>query len=74
MKKMLSAVIAAAMILSMFVICPAEALQESDLPFENAAPTHIAATWLEGNDSPTTMSLTFTIDNSIAAFYTAKEQ
>ena len=74
MKKMLSTVIAAAMILSMFVICPAEALQESDLPFENAAPTHIAATWLEGNDSPTTMSLTFTIDNSIAAFYTAKEQ
>ncbi len=74
MKRILSAVITAAMILTMLVICPAEALEESDLPFDNAAPTHIAATWLEGNDSPTTMALSFTIDNSIAAFYTAKEQ
>ena len=74
MKKLLSAVILFALILSSLIICPAEALTESDLPFENAAPTHIAATWLEGNDSPTTMSLSFTIDNSMTSFYTAQAE
>ena len=74
MKKIFSALIMISLILPLIVICPAEALQESDLPFDNAAPTHIAATWLEGHDSPTTMSLTFTIDDSIAEFYMAREE
>ena len=53
------------MILTMLVICPAEALEESDLPFDNAAPTHMAVNWMEGNDSPTYMALSLSIDRSV---------
>ncbi|MBO4478624.1 MAG: hypothetical protein J5757_09930 [Lachnospiraceae bacterium] len=42
---------------------------DKDLPYEIAAPQNVAVIWIEGNDSPTTMSFSYSIPNDMAKFY-----
>ncbi|MBP5269804.1 MAG: hypothetical protein ILO42_02470 [Clostridia bacterium] len=69
MKRFISAVLALAIFLSLAAFF---ASADAQKPFEFKAPTNIAAS-LAGTDSPTTVQLAITLDNSIAEFYSKKE-
>ncbi|MBR5948305.1 MAG: hypothetical protein IKZ82_06600 [Clostridia bacterium] len=71
MKKLLSA------LLIMLLILPcvtAFASSADALPFDLNAPANVAAQWLGGNDSPTTVSFSYSLDNSITDFFKRLEQ
>ena len=72
MKKIFAAILAAILLVS----CPlALAAQKSDgLPFELVPPQNVYATWLEGNDSPTTVALSYSLDNGITSFFSELEK
>ena len=46
---------------------------EGDLPFELVAPAYVTAAWLDGNDSPTTTKLTYSLSNDMTTFFKNKE-
>ena len=77
MKKFIK-IIAAALVCIMILSCMSVFAEPADdtpaLPFTLAAPTKTATVWLEGRDSPTTMSYTYTIDNSIAEFFKKRDK
>ena len=47
---------------------------KATLPFNLKAPTNISATWLEENDSPTTMSLSISLDNEIPEYFSKQDE
>ncbi len=64
-------------LLAFLIICstftvPASA--KTTMPFSIKAPANISVTWLEGNDSPTTMSLSFSLDNEITTFFSKQDE
>lgn len=71
MKKLLSLALACVLILSVF---PMLVSAEGELPFTLKAPGNVAAAWLEGHDSPTTMRFVYNLDNEIAAFFQTYEE
>lgn len=72
MKKLLSLFIVSIMLLSCFSLF---ATADIGLPFDTAAaPTNVAVVWLEGNDSPTTMSFSYSLPNEMASFYNNFEE
>ena len=71
MKKALSLTLICAILMAALTAFVSAA--DSASPFDLKAPTNVSAVWLEENDSPTTINLSYTIDNSITAFYSAKD-
>ena len=65
-KKILSAAIACILLLSCITIASAE---ESGLPFELTAPAYVTAVWAEGDDSPTTTIITYSLSNEMTTFF-----
>lgn len=45
------------------------AFAAGELPFELAAPGNVSVVWLEGNDSPTTMQVAYTLTNEMTVFF-----
>ena len=45
----------------------------SDLPFELVAPAYVTASWLGGNDSPTTSKITYSLSNEMTSFFSQLE-
>ena len=72
MKKTIAFIITAVMLLAFFAF-PAAA-DSSELPFDLAAPANVSVKWFEGNDSPTTMSFAYSLDNSITSFFSQIER
>ena len=72
MKKFLSIMIILALMLSVFSLTTFAA--DPALPFELTAPGNVTAVWMEGNDSPTTTKLTYSLNNSITKFFKDKEE
>lgn len=71
MNKTLSVFIAVLMVLScMTVFVSADG---SDLPYKLVAPGNVTVNWLEEDDSPTTMALSYTLSNEMTRFYEEKE-
>ena len=71
-KKILAAVLA--MAVSCFCVTAfAEPADENPLPFEPVAPKYVYAEWLEGDDSPTTTQLTYSLSNEMTAFFKQKD-
>ena len=71
MKKLFALALTCILILS---IIPMLVSAEGDLPFDLKPPANISASWLEERDSPTTCSLSFSLDNEIAAFFQAYDE
>ena len=44
------------------------------LPFSLVAPKHTALTWLNGNDSPTTMKFSYSMENDMCSIFDLKEK
>ncbi len=66
MKKILSAAVSSVVLLSCFTVTAAATNENEDkLPFKLEAPTKLSLSWLEGNDSPTTMNLAFSMNDSM---------
>ena len=67
MKRLFAIIIIGIMLMS---VVPFSAFAD-ELPFEMKAPANVSLNWLEGNDSPTTCALSFSIDNDTLDFLTA---
>ena len=67
MKKVLSVLIAFIMVLSYMTVFASAS--GSELPFELVAPAYVTAVWAEGNDSPTTTNLTYSLSNDMTTFF-----
>jgi hypothetical protein len=72
MKRFLTGLVAGMMLLPSMAI--AVWADEAKLPFTLQAPKDVSVSWLEGNDSPTTMAFAVSQDNEMAAFYQRLEQ
>ena len=71
MKKLISIVFVCAMLLS----CMATGVfAEDKLPFELVPPANVTVSWLEGNDSPTTMKMAYSLSNDMTKFFKEKEE
>ena len=42
--------------------------------FKSLKPEHVSIQWMEGNDSPTTCTLTYSIPTVISEFFTKKDE
>ncbi|MBO4686351.1 MAG: hypothetical protein J5628_06855, partial [Lachnospiraceae bacterium] len=47
---------------------------DGDMPFDVKPPQNVSVDWLKENDSPTTMALSFSIDNQMLQVLTALDQ
>ncbi len=65
MKKILSLAVVFALALSCLTVFASAA----QLPFEPVAPANVNAEWLEGGDSPTTVSISYSLSNEMTAFF-----
>ncbi|MBO4500897.1 MAG: hypothetical protein J5760_01545, partial [Clostridia bacterium] len=45
----------------------------SALPFELVPPAYVTASWLGGNDSPTTSKITYSLSNEMTSFFSQLE-
>lgn len=72
MKKILSVLIVLIMIASCMTIFASAA--ENGLPFELVAPANVSAKWLEGNDSPTTTAISYSLSNEMTDFFKQLEE
>ena len=71
MKKIISVLFVCAMLFS----CMATGVfAEDDLPFELVPPANVTVSWLEGNDSPTTMKMAYSLSNDMTKFFKEKEE
>ena len=66
MKKILSVMLCIIMLSSIFTFFTSA---EEKLPFELVAPKYVYAVWQEGDDSPTTTKLTYSLSNEMTAFH-----
>ena len=71
LKKILSAAVIFALLLTMMTVFPQAA--ENGLPFELVAPAYVTARWMEGGDSPTSTMLTYSLSNEMTTFFKNKE-
>ena len=71
MKKIFATLIVVIMVLSCMTVF---ASADAGLPFDITAPTNVAVQWLEGNDSPTTMSFSYSLPNEMTSFYKDLEE
>ncbi|MBP5462177.1 MAG: hypothetical protein J6Y20_08645, partial [Lachnospiraceae bacterium] len=62
------------LILLISCVSTAFAADEGDLPIEVKPPQNVSVNWMEGNDSPTTMSFSFSMDNQMAQALAAIDQ
>ena len=62
------------LILLISCVGTAAAEDEGGLPFDVKPPLNVSVNWMEGNDSPTSMSFSFSIDPQITQALTAIEQ
>ncbi len=67
MKKLLALLLVCVLALPLMAVYSSAA--ESDLPFELVAPAYVTANHLDGNDSPTTTKLTYSLSNEMTAFF-----
>jgi hypothetical protein len=67
MKKLLAILLVCVLALPLMAVYSSAA--ESDLPFELVAPAYVTAHHLDGNDSPTTTKLTYSLSNEMTAFF-----
>ena len=65
-KRILFAVIACVLLLSCVTVFSAA---EGSLPFELTPPAYVTAVWAEGNDSPTTTKITYSLSNEMTTFF-----
>ncbi len=68
MKKFISLLLICLLALPALTVFPSAADRE-DLPFPLTPPEYVAATWLEGGDSPTTVNLSYSLSNPITSFF-----
>ncbi len=66
MKRLLSFALSLMLLLSCFAF---NAAAGSELPFELVPPGNLTASWLGGNDSPTTTKLAYTLSNEMTEFF-----
>ena len=66
MKRILSAAIACVLLL---LCMTALAASGGELPFDLTPPAYVTAVWAEGNDSPTTTIITYSLSNEMTAFF-----
>ena len=66
MKKIISAAVSSVILLSCFSVTAAATNENEDkLPFKLEAPTKLSLSWLNGQDSPTTMSFACSMNDSM---------
>ena len=66
MKKIISAAVSAVTVLSCFSLTAAATNDDAQkLPFELEAPTGLSLMWMEGGDSPTSISVAFSMNDSM---------
>ncbi|MBR4812823.1 MAG: hypothetical protein IKZ69_02835, partial [Lachnospiraceae bacterium] len=63
-----------ALILLLGCIGSAAAADEGDLPIDVKPPQNVSVNWMEENDSPTSMSFSFSMDNQMTQALTAIDQ
>ena len=71
MKKLGLVLLAFLMICCTFAV-PVSA--KATMPFNLKAPANVSVTWLEENDSPTTMSFSLSLDNEITSFFSKQDE
>ncbi len=71
MKRILSLFLVGMMLLSFLTVFASAA--ENGLPFDLVAPGYVTAAWCNGNDSPTTTNLAFSLSNEMTTFFKNKE-
>ncbi|MBO4787442.1 MAG: hypothetical protein J5531_00885, partial [Lachnospiraceae bacterium] len=72
LRKRLSFVLA--LILLLALAAPVAFAADGDMPFDVKPPQNVSVDWLKENDSPTTMALSFSIDNQMLQALTALDQ
>ncbi len=66
-KRFLALAVACLMLLSCMAAFASEA--EGRLPFELTPPAFVTAVWAEGNDSPTTTQISYSLSNEMTTFF-----
>ncbi|MBR4256593.1 MAG: hypothetical protein IKQ18_05465 [Clostridia bacterium] len=66
MKKVFALALVCIMLLSVLTVFASAA---GEVPFELVAPKYVSAKWAEGNDSPTTTILSFSLSNEMTTFF-----
>lgn len=72
MKKTISVILACLLLLSLLPVLAAA--DGGELPFELVAPGNVTAEYLNGDDSPTTTRIVYSLSNEMTAFFLAKEE
>lgn len=66
-KKLISVAVLAVLLLSCLPAVASHAA--GSLPFDLVPPAYVSAKWAEGNDSPTTTTLSFSLSNEMTTFF-----
>ncbi len=66
-KRILSIALVFALFLGCMTVFTSKAAGE--LPFQVVAPANVNAKWLEGNDSPTTTNISYSLSNEMTDFF-----
>nr|MBQ6241021.1 hypothetical protein [Lachnospiraceae bacterium] len=74
MKKKISVFLAAVLLLACFAGSLPVRAEEDKLPFDLVAPANVTASWMEGNDSPTTTGIAYSLSNEMTAFFKELEE
>ena len=72
MKKRISLLMVVIMLLSLATSVGASVVDEDT--FKSLKPEHVSIQWMEGNDSPTTCTLTYSVPTVISEFFTKKDE
>jgi len=70
-KKLVSVAVAVLLLLPCMTVFSSAA---DKLPFDLVPPAYVSAKWAEGNDSPTTTSLSFSLSNEMTTFFKNLEE
>lgn len=56
-------------LMMLFAFVPRTVSAQSELPFDLVPPAYVSAKWAEGNDSPTTTTLSLSLSNEMTTFF-----
>lgn len=74
MKKLLSLLVVFALLLAFAPAFAAESASGGELPFDLVPPAYVTANWLEGNDSPTTTAISYSLSPEMTDFFKRVEE
>lgn len=73
MKRIISAIAAAAVMAASVPVTVSAEKNDDGLPFELGAPSAVGMVWMRGTDTATTMQLTYNMNDSMSSYFAASD-